>query len=84
MHQQRVHVVLDDDLVARIDQCVGQRGRSRFLAEAARSRLLQLRQMGAISVAAGAWSAEDHPELADGAAAYLAAERAAADREEGA
>ncbi|HEV8634789.1 MAG TPA: ribbon-helix-helix domain-containing protein [Chloroflexota bacterium] len=35
----RTHVVLPDDLVREIDREVGKRGRSQFLAEAARARL---------------------------------------------
>ena len=35
----RTHVVMSDDVLEAIDRTVGQRGRSRFLEEAARDRL---------------------------------------------
>ena len=38
----RTHVVIPDELLAEIDQVVGQRGRSRFLEAAAREKLDRL------------------------------------------
>lgn len=38
----RTHVVMADDLLAAIDEKVGERGRSRFLEEAAREKLSRL------------------------------------------
>lgn len=38
----RTHVVMSDNVVEAIDKIVGQRGRSRFLEEAARDRLRRL------------------------------------------
>ena len=77
---QRVHVVLDETVLQSIDEIVGRRGRSRFLEEAARLRLRQLRQLEAIQATAGAWKDEDHPELAEGSAAYIANSRALSER----
>ncbi len=77
MHQQRLHVVLDESLVSSIDLRVGNRGRSRFVAEAVRTRLAQLRQSEALEQAVGAWSKEEHPELAGGAAAHISSRREA-------
>lgn len=38
----RTHVVMSDELIDAIDKEVGERGRSRFLEEAARERLRRL------------------------------------------
>ncbi len=38
----RTHVVMSDDLLEAIDEKVGERGRSRFLEEAAREKLSRL------------------------------------------
>lgn len=72
---QRTHVVIPRQLVAEIDTLVGKRGRSRFLVEAASHELKRLRQMKALKRAAGSWKSKDHPELKDGAAAWVRALR---------
>jgi hypothetical protein len=59
------------DLVAAIDKLVGKRGRSAFLAELARNEVQRLQQREALREATGAWKDEDHPELAQGAAAWV-------------
>lgn len=38
----RTHVVMTDELLRAIDEIVGERGRSRFLEEAAREKLARL------------------------------------------
>lgn len=38
----RTHVVMTDELLSEIDEIVGERGRSRFLEEAAREKLARL------------------------------------------
>jgi hypothetical protein len=38
----RTHVVMSDELLEQIDQVVGERGRSRFLEDAAREKLDRL------------------------------------------
>jgi len=38
----RTHVVMADEVLGAIDERVGERGRSRFLEEAAREKLLRL------------------------------------------
>ena len=63
--------MLPVDLVADIDKLVGKRGRSAFLAEVARREIMIRRQREALSNAAGAWTDKDHPELKDGAAAWV-------------
>ena len=68
---RRAHVVLPVDLIAAIDKLVGKRGRSAFLAELARDEVQRRQQREAIRAAAGAWKDEDHPELAQGAYAWV-------------
>jgi hypothetical protein len=68
---KRAHVILPVDLVADIDKLVGKRGRSAFLTEAAERALKIRHQRQALCEAAGTWKTEDHPELAQGAAAWI-------------
>ena len=72
MRTKRTHIVIPEQLAAQIDRVVGRRGRSRFLAQAAEKELMRLRQIKALRTAAGAWKDQDHPELKDGAAAWVA------------
>ena len=71
MSNKRTHVVLEDKLVKDIDRFVGTRQRSSFLTEAAQEKLLRLRQIEALTAAAGAWKDKDHPELNRGSAAWV-------------
>ena len=68
---RRTHVVFPRRLIDEIDGLVGKRKRSRFMAEAAESRLISLRQLKALNEAAGIWKDDDHPELKDGADAWI-------------
>jgi hypothetical protein len=68
---RRTHVILPVDLVADIDKLVGKRGRSAFITELAQREIKLRRQREALSETAGAWKAADHPELAQGAAAWV-------------
>jgi hypothetical protein len=58
-------------LVADIDKLVGKRGRSAFLTELAQREIKLRRQRQALREAAGAWRDENHPELSQGAAAWV-------------
>jgi len=44
MSSHRTHVVLPDELIKQIDELVGKRGRSAFLAEVAEREIIRLRQ----------------------------------------
>jgi hypothetical protein len=68
---KRAHVVLPVDVVANIDKLVGKRGRSTFLTELAQREIKLRLQRQALRESAGAWKAEDHPELASGSAAWV-------------
>jgi len=71
VNTRRTHIVIPEQLVARIDIIVGKRGRSKFLTQAAEKELMRLRQLKAIEGAAGSWKDKDHPELQRGAAKWV-------------
>lgn len=68
---RRAHVILPVDVVADIDKLVGKRGRSAFITEVVRDEIQRRQQRNALRAAKGAWKDEDHPELKDGAAAWV-------------
>ncbi len=61
----RTHVILADEVIAAIDERVGQRGRSRFLEEAAREKLERLELETAIRDGAGVLKARNYPHWRD-------------------
>lgn len=61
----RTHVILADEVIAAIDDRVGERGRSRFLEEAAREKLERLELETAIRDGAGILKDEDYPHWRD-------------------
>ncbi len=71
LSQQRTHIIIPAELVIEIDTIVGKRGRSRFLAEAARKELNRLRLEQVLDKAIGAWKDKDHPELKQGSAHWV-------------
>jgi Arc/MetJ family transcription regulator len=56
----RVHISLDDDLVADLDQRVGQRGRSAFIGESVRRALDDARRREDIESGFGVIADEGH------------------------
>jgi hypothetical protein len=68
---RRAHVTLPVDVVAGIDKLVGKRGRSAFITELAQREIKIRHQREVLRETAGAWKSEDHPELAQGAAAWV-------------
>jgi metal-responsive CopG/Arc/MetJ family transcriptional regulator len=61
----RTHVILDDEVIEAIDELVGQRGRSRFLEEAAREKLERVELEKALDSTAGILKGKDYPEFKD-------------------
>lgn len=61
----RTHVILDDEVLKAIDGTVGQRGRSRFLEEAAKEKLERIELETAIRKGAGLLKDEDYPHWRD-------------------
>ena len=72
----RLHIVLDDDLVAELDARAGRGGRSRFVVEAVRRRLEDERRWDSLLTAAGSIEDGGHDWDAD-PAAWVAAQRRA-------
>ncbi len=68
---RKAHVILPIEVVADIDKLVGKRGRSAFLTEIAQREIKIHRQCEVLCETAGAWKSEDHPALAQGAAAWV-------------
>jgi hypothetical protein len=71
MATTRTHVVLPDELLKRIDALVGTRGRSAFLAEVAEKEVRRRNLLAFLNDPEPAWKSEDHPELKNGAAAWV-------------
>ena len=57
----RVHISLDEELVRELDELVGPRGRSPFIAEAVRRAVEQERRWRLIRSAIGSIADEGHP-----------------------
>lgn len=60
----RTNLLLPKDLVDEVDRFAGERGRSRYVAEALRAKLKRDRLKEAIEKTAGVLRPEDHPEWA--------------------
>ena len=61
MWDMRLHVYLDDDVVARLDDRVGARGRSAYIEDAVRRALEQDRRWELIWSAVGSTGDDEHP-----------------------
>ncbi len=73
---KRTHVVLPEDLVREIDKIAGSRGRSAFLADLARREIKRQQLLQLFKCKEPFWKDEDHPELKQGAAAWVRKVRA--------
>jgi hypothetical protein len=71
MGSQRAHIVLPADLLQEIDSVVGPRKRSAFLVETAKAELNKRKLLAFLRSDEPVWKDEDHPELADGASAWV-------------
>lgn len=71
MPHKRAHVFLPENLLAEIDQLVGERGRSAFLAEVISREVQRRKLLVALRDAKGSWKQEDHPELNDGSERWV-------------
>ena len=69
--KKRAYVVFPEDLIHDIDELVGTRGRSAFLAELATREVQRLRLMRLLDRPGPGWKLEEHPELNEGAAAWV-------------
>ena len=71
MAHKRAHVFLPENLLLEIDQLVGQRGRSAFLAEVVSREVQRRKLLTALREAKGSWKQEDHPELNEGSEQWV-------------
>ena len=74
--KKRAHVVLPEDLVREIDKIAGSRGRSAFLADLARREIKRQQLLLLFKRKEPIWKDEDHPELKNGAIAWVRKMRA--------
>ena len=65
----RTHVVMSDELLSAIDKVVGERGRSRFLEEAATEKLARLDLERALRTSSGVARGSSYKHWADRASA---------------
>jgi hypothetical protein len=73
---KRAHIVLPEELVREIDKIAGSRGRSAFLADLAKREIKRQQLIEIFKSKEPIWKDEDHPELKDGAAAWVRKMRA--------
>lgn len=78
----RMHIVLDDDLVAELDRRIGARKRSAFITALLRRALDDRRRWDAIESALGALQDDGH-EWDDDPAAWVRGQRQADERRVG-
>lgn len=71
MAQKRAHVFIPEDLLADIDKLVGKGKRSGLITEILRNEIRRRRLMQILSDDTPIWKDEDHPELKDGAHAWV-------------
>ena len=71
MKTKRAHILLPQDLIKEIDSIVGPRRRSAFLVETARDAVRRTKLQRFLESDTPAWKDSDHPELAQGAAAWV-------------
>jgi hypothetical protein len=67
----RAHILIPRDLLQEIDKLVGRRGRSAFLLDTARQEVQRRKLLCFVEDEIPAWKAQDHPELAGGAANWV-------------
>ena len=77
----RIHIVLDDELVAQLDARTGRGGRSRFIVEAVRRRLAEERRWDSLMAAGGSVEDGGH-EWDEDPAGWVARQRGGAPPQE--
>jgi hypothetical protein len=63
MPGERTNVIFPHEVLKELRKLVPKRQRSRFIVESTKEHLSRLRFQRAAQEAAGAWKADDHPEL---------------------
>jgi hypothetical protein len=80
MVQKRAHVLIPEQLLAEIDKLVGKGKRSSLITEILDHEIRRRKLLQILDGAAGGWKDEDHPELKDGAYAWVRQMRDGDDR----
>ena len=63
MAKIKVHLTFPPKIIGEIDDLVGKRGRSKFVAEAAKEKISREKFLKALKECAGTWKSENHPNL---------------------
>jgi hypothetical protein len=71
MSNRRAHIILPGELLDQIDELVGSRGRSQFIAELARAEVHRHRLLKLLEQKGPGWDLKKHPELKQGAAHWV-------------
>ncbi|TAL22224.1 MAG: hypothetical protein EPN94_11515 [Nitrospirae bacterium] len=61
--KMKTHVIFPIELIEAIDKSVGGRKRSKFIVEAAKEKLEEIKFRQALEATAGCWKDENHPDL---------------------
>lgn len=72
-------IKIPDDLANEIDHLAGGGHRSAFAISILWREIRRNKQLAALRATSGCWKSEDHPELSQGAAAYIEAIRSEPD-----
>ena len=82
MAKIKTHVTMPEALLQSVDQVVGPRKRSRFIAEAVAEKLRYEQFVRGLDAGAGAWKEEDHSDLSTqkGVRSYLTRHRSVVNR----
>jgi hypothetical protein len=71
MTQKQTIIKIPGDLAHELDRVAGHKRRSAYAIDVLWREVRRRRQRAALKVSSGAWRTEDHPELAQGGAAYV-------------
>lgn len=71
MSQKRAHIFIPEHLLADIDKLVGKGKRSALITEILDHEIRRRRLLQILDDTAGGWKDADHPELKDGAYAFV-------------
>jgi len=71
MSRNRVLVPFPQEVIAEVDAMVEHGKRTAFLVDLAKREIKLHQQRNALRACAGSWKPEDHPELAQGSAAWV-------------
>lgn len=80
MTQKRTHFFIPEELLAEMDKVAGKGKRNNLVVQILDHEIKRRRLLQILDDAAGCWKDEDHPELKDGAYAWVRQMRQADDK----